>query len=405
MKYLIVTWLVLMPVYGFAQESYTYKMPDVRNDYCGVHINYQYCKCAFHGDYCEAVGLDKYGARSRVMGEFRTWVGDQIESMARNCLDEGNRWSTSNRTCTVLEVQERVINQSASLEEEYNLPVMQGVPEPVNTTYYGKISTADGEVFVYQWAFKRWVKALPGMPVYNGDFVNTRNGETRIIYNGEFGDDIMNLAPETILETGRYIEEQPREGGVSLLGIMREGAIEIYNEAREAYEAEAPVPTWYRQLHTPTVTPGVRGSHVVIAYDPISNETSMSVNEGQIDVVPAGSTSTISLMPGEQAIAGANDFATSSIADWNSVTNTYSLPSERTDATPDEIVHDAPAIPVDTEAETQPTRDALVGDLSDIDTQFSKNVPWVWLILIVLIVGGGAWFWRKKKLHELQNKQ
>lgn len=397
MKYLVFTFLFLVPILSTAQETTTFKMPDVRDDYCGIHINYQYCKCAFHGDFCDAIGTSESGARSQVMSGFRTWVGDMIETMARNCIESGNSWSAGSRTCTVSNVEERVKVESDTIEEQYNLPDMTGVPDPVKTGYYGKVSTIEREVFVYQWAFKRWVKARPGMPLYQGDFVFTRNGETRLIYNGEYGRDVLSLAPETVLETGRFVEEKPREHPISLLGVLKEGAIEIYNESKVAYEAEEPVPLWYRQLHTPTVAPGVRGSHVVISYDPTTEATTISVNEGVVDFEQSGTSTLAELYPGEQAVVTNTSIATSSIEDWQVITSANQLPSERIDATGDELVHDAPAVPVDDQpTETGPTREELIGDLSDIDEQFKSGSPITWLILVLLLIGAGVWFKRKQ---------
>lgn len=398
MRFLIVILLLITPFISNADETYTYNMPDIREDYCGVEINYRYCKCAFHGDYCNSIDQTESATYRQVTGEFYTWVGDQIESMARSCIDDGNRWSKSNRTCTIVEDAEP--KETRTIAEQYNLPGMVGVPEPAVRGYYGKISQADGEVFVYQWAFKRWVRARPGMPIYGGDFIKTLSGDTRMIYNGRFGEDVINLAPETMLNTARVNPEQPREENASVIGIVQEGAVELYNTLQEAVEQDTPAPEWYRQLHTPNVAPGIRGSHVIIAYEAGTEETTMAVNEGIVEFNHGSASGTVSLVPGDQATIQNEVLSTSTITSWLAVATDHGLLGERVDATPEEINHTAPVAPVDNEPaqDTGPSREELVGDLSDIEDQLEKGsvLPWV---LVIVLMAGAMWFWRKRQIR------
>lgn len=62
-----------------------FSKPDIKDDFCGVHINYQYCKCAFHDEFCEAIGLDKGAANSYVQDEFDKWLDDLIEAFGQAC--------------------------------------------------------------------------------------------------------------------------------------------------------------------------------------------------------------------------------------------------------------------------------------------------------------------------------
>lgn len=52
--------------------------PDIKNDFCGVHINYQYCKCAFHNEYCGSIGMDKSEAKTYVYAEYNKWLDSLI---------------------------------------------------------------------------------------------------------------------------------------------------------------------------------------------------------------------------------------------------------------------------------------------------------------------------------------
>ena len=43
---------------------------DIKDNYCGVHINFQYCKCAFHNEYCSSIGMTKGEAKFYVYEKY-----------------------------------------------------------------------------------------------------------------------------------------------------------------------------------------------------------------------------------------------------------------------------------------------------------------------------------------------
>jgi hypothetical protein len=43
---------------------------NIKDDFCGVHINYQYCKCAFHNEYCDSIGMSKSEAKTYVYSQY-----------------------------------------------------------------------------------------------------------------------------------------------------------------------------------------------------------------------------------------------------------------------------------------------------------------------------------------------
>lgn len=83
------------------KEVTRYEFPDVRDDFCGAFINYQYCKCAFHNDYCDEVGLSRGAANAYVWSEYREWVRAQINTAGAECVRAGGFWTVSNRSCTI----------------------------------------------------------------------------------------------------------------------------------------------------------------------------------------------------------------------------------------------------------------------------------------------------------------
>lgn len=66
-----------------------FSKPDIKDDFCGVHINYQYCKCAFHNEFCDAIGLDKGAANSYVQDEFSKWVDELVAAFGETCQING----------------------------------------------------------------------------------------------------------------------------------------------------------------------------------------------------------------------------------------------------------------------------------------------------------------------------
>jgi len=66
-----------------------FSRPDIKDDFCGVQINFQYCKCAFHDEFCDAIGLDQDAADSYVQDEFDKWIDELIAAFAEACQLNG----------------------------------------------------------------------------------------------------------------------------------------------------------------------------------------------------------------------------------------------------------------------------------------------------------------------------
>ena len=59
--------LIILAILFFPGQS------DIKNNFCGIHIDYRYCKCAFHNEYCESLGMSKSEANSFVQEEYEKW--------------------------------------------------------------------------------------------------------------------------------------------------------------------------------------------------------------------------------------------------------------------------------------------------------------------------------------------
>ncbi|PLX25231.1 hypothetical protein C0580_03010 [Candidatus Parcubacteria bacterium] len=78
-----------------------FQKPDIKDDFCGISMPYQYCKCAFHNEYCEDVSLSSSAANSYVREEYDKWVKGQLETFETTCNSGGGIYS--NKKCTYCE--------------------------------------------------------------------------------------------------------------------------------------------------------------------------------------------------------------------------------------------------------------------------------------------------------------
>jgi hypothetical protein len=100
---LLLVSFIAMPSFVLAGKNVKqFKIPDIKDDFCGVNINFQYCKCAFHDKHCEAIGLDKGAANTYVQNEYKKWLIEKLAAFANNCINNnGGIWDKNKRTCTI----------------------------------------------------------------------------------------------------------------------------------------------------------------------------------------------------------------------------------------------------------------------------------------------------------------
>ena len=81
----------LLFVFLFSSFSPVFATLNIKDDYCGVMINYKYCKCAFHGNqgdnkWCDKIGMIQETANEYVWNSFEAW---KIELEKKCMLDNG----------------------------------------------------------------------------------------------------------------------------------------------------------------------------------------------------------------------------------------------------------------------------------------------------------------------------
>ena len=94
---------MFLSVVSFAQAKErvsTYNFPDIKDRLCGTTIDYRYCKCAFHDQYCGAIGLTKGTANEYVWNKYREYVRIAINRKGESCEKHDGIWSSSRRSCT-----------------------------------------------------------------------------------------------------------------------------------------------------------------------------------------------------------------------------------------------------------------------------------------------------------------
>ncbi|MCK5416341.1 hypothetical protein KAI92_02850 [Candidatus Parcubacteria bacterium] len=91
MKYVkLLTVFLFVFLLSGCSESISFKSGDKKDDFCGVHINYMYCKCANHGDFCDNINMSRKEAKKHVNKKYDEWVEDEKEAFAEKCFeDEG----------------------------------------------------------------------------------------------------------------------------------------------------------------------------------------------------------------------------------------------------------------------------------------------------------------------------
>jgi hypothetical protein len=118
MRFLIILGLFLIPF--SASAAY-----DIKRDYCGVVAPVQLCKCAFHGQMCDGLGMSKSAANAKLMGEFEAWKKKKEEALMFTCTISGeHEWK--NGKCVKKKTEEAKVEEKPKCEQLYQ-PDKDGV--------------------------------------------------------------------------------------------------------------------------------------------------------------------------------------------------------------------------------------------------------------------------------------
>jgi len=119
MKYLkVLSIFFLIFLFSGCTDTITFESGDKKDDFCGPHINFQYCKCANHGDYCDSIGMSRGEAKDYVDEKYDKWVDEEKEVFARDCRNDNGVYD--NGKCTYCDEGEQAINGECLVNNEEN---------------------------------------------------------------------------------------------------------------------------------------------------------------------------------------------------------------------------------------------------------------------------------------------
>jgi uncharacterized Zn-binding protein involved in type VI secretion len=97
---LSLTILVTAAAYIIQSDS----KPSIKDDFCGIHINFQYCKCAFHNEYCGAIGMSKSEAKTYVYSEYEAWL-DELSEEEYGIIEKDGKLYLNSKPGEVLSIK------------------------------------------------------------------------------------------------------------------------------------------------------------------------------------------------------------------------------------------------------------------------------------------------------------
>ncbi|MCK4539521.1 hypothetical protein KAU09_00020 [Candidatus Parcubacteria bacterium] len=80
---------LLILLTGCAGKMVRFEKPDIKDNFCGPVMNYKYCKCAFHNEFCDELGISSNTANTYVRSEYNRWVAHLLKQFQDNCKAGG----------------------------------------------------------------------------------------------------------------------------------------------------------------------------------------------------------------------------------------------------------------------------------------------------------------------------
>ena len=117
MKYFkILSVFFLIFLFSGCSNTVRFERGDKKDDFCGPHINFQYCKCANHGEYCKNIGMSRGEAKDYVDKKYDKWVEDEKQVFAYDCRNDNGVYE--NGKCTYCDEGEIALGGDCVAEDE-----------------------------------------------------------------------------------------------------------------------------------------------------------------------------------------------------------------------------------------------------------------------------------------------
>ena len=115
---LLLTFFLLFTLTGCGRETVTkFKKPDIKDDFCGVDISFKYCKCAFHNEFCDDIGMKRGEAKKYVNEEYEKWLEGKKEEFGREC--ESNDGIYDDGECTYCKTSYTRVGDECLSDDEF----------------------------------------------------------------------------------------------------------------------------------------------------------------------------------------------------------------------------------------------------------------------------------------------
>ncbi|MDO8574190.1 MAG: hypothetical protein Q7R86_01015 [bacterium] len=354
--------------------------PDIKDDFCGVDIGFQYCKCAFHNEMCDSVNLNKRSAYEKVNADFQASIKTKIETFARTCMNGGGIYSILKTSCEYCENGKTRSNGVCAdpkdvrpIEEVYNLPKVETTG---GSNIVGYVSDAEGEFFVFSPGRGKWIGPVRGgLSLFQGDVLYTTiNGRAQL----RFGSANFYLMERSMLRLPTPAKER---------SLLERGALFIWESVKRLANNE-PFDIEEGGAHSIS---GRKGTAYFIEVE--EGGAKYTVQEGAIDVWFADKPNAkTEVSAGESAEAKASG-VTASVYNWEALTKKYGLTTVDLSEPTEEV---KPFAAIDPDA-IYPPEAAYSGDLTgEAKGASGGSGIWTWIIVVVILGGGGFYFFRKK---------
>ncbi len=90
---------LLSPLQSAMAGFHKWVPPDIKTAFCGTRIDFRYCKCAFHGQYCDDIGYSSADANGIVQTQYADWVRVTLADWLKNCNDDYAFWDSQRDGC------------------------------------------------------------------------------------------------------------------------------------------------------------------------------------------------------------------------------------------------------------------------------------------------------------------
>lgn len=108
--------LLMFILSACGSETVRFQAGDIKDDFCGVHLNYQYCKCAFHNEFCDTVAMSKGEAKKYVNEEYNKWVEKEKLNFANDCKAKNGVYNDNK--CKYCDENEIVVDNKCKKNDE-----------------------------------------------------------------------------------------------------------------------------------------------------------------------------------------------------------------------------------------------------------------------------------------------